>query len=142
MISVPNKYIKFNVPGEPKGKGRPRFTKSGHTYTPKGTVDYEKLVKLSYRQQVGNTVFEKGVPLRIEVDVYFSTPKSVSKKTYEKMIAGAVKPAKKPDVDNILKIIADALNGLAYHDDAQIVEAAINKKYSTIPRVDVIIKEA
>ena len=61
----------------------------------------------------------------------------VSKKKRAMMIAGDIVPTKKPDFDNIQKIICDALNGVAYHDDSQIVKADIEKVYSTMPHVEV-----
>ena len=56
------------------------------------------------------------------------------------MIAGDIVPTKKPDFDNIQKIICDALNGVAYHDDSQIVKADIEKVYSTTPHVEVNVE--
>jgi Holliday junction resolvase RusA-like endonuclease len=55
------------------------------------------------------------------------------------MIAGTERPTKKPDIDNIEKIIFDALNGIAYNDDSQIVSCWADKFYSTVPRVEVVI---
>jgi len=48
---------------------------------------------------------------------------------------------KKPDADNIIKIIADALNGLAYKDDCQIVRLEFEKFYALTPRVEIWIRE-
>jgi Holliday junction resolvase RusA-like endonuclease len=58
------------------------------------------------------------------------------------MIDGIIRPIKKPDLDNIAKIIADSLNGVAYRDDSQIVESSVAKFYSDFPRVEVEIYEA
>lgn len=52
-----------------------------------------------------------------------------------------IRPTKKPDWDNIGKIVTDALNGVAYHDDAQIVDAQVRKFYSKDPRVEIIIQD-
>lgn len=127
--------ISFSVPGEPVGKGRPRFTRTGHPYTPGKTESYESLVRLAYGEC--GMVFPKGVPVRVRITACFSIPKSVSKKKRAMMIAGDIVPTKKPDFDNIQKIICDALNGVAYHDDSQIVKADIEKVYSTTPHVEV-----
>lgn len=132
--------IQFTVPGEPKGKGRPRFTNAGgfaKTYTPPETAGYENLVKLCYREKYGGMAFDEKAELDIKVTAFFSIPKSTSKKKREKMQDGDVRPTKKPDLDNILKIVADALNGIAYHDDSQIVYAEIAKYYDENPRVEV-----
>lgn len=132
--------VKFTVPGEPKGKGRPRFTKSGHAYTPQSTRDYEEFIKLAYIQKYKDFKFADKEMLDMRIFAFFSIPKSASKKKRADMLSGELRPAKKPDMDNILKIAADALNKIAYHDDAQIVEAMTRKFYSDNPRVEVLIK--
>lgn len=136
--------INFTVRGEPKGKGRPRFSRVGNyarTYTPEETVKYEDLVKSEYLKQCGRVKFEKGIPLSLNISAYYTIPKSASMKRKRLMAEGEIRPTKKPDVDNVVKIIADSLNGIAYHDDAQIVDAEIHKFYSEIPRVEVEIQE-
>ena len=132
--------IKFTVPGEPKGKGRPRFSRNGHTYTPKETASYENLVKLEYERQCQGQRFEPVTMLKMNIAAYFRIPKSASKAKRKKMLLGDLRPTKKPDMDNIIKIIADSLNGLAYHDDAQIVSAAVDKYYDDEPCVDVYLE--
>ena len=82
-------------------------------------------------------VFPKGMPVRVKITACFSIPESAAKKRRAMMIAGDIAPTKKPDFDNIQKIICDALNGVAYHDDSQIVKADIEKVYSTTPHVEV-----
>lgn len=74
--------IKFTVPGNPKGKQRPRtrwINSKKITYTPKQTTEYEKLVRASYTA-VSKIFFEKDTPLIISITALFSIPKSVSKK--------------------------------------------------------------
>lgn len=95
--------ISFSVPGEPAGKGRPRFTRTGHPYTPGKTESYESLVRLAYGEC--GMVFPQGVPVRVRITACFSIPKSASKKKRAMMIAGDIVPTKKPDFDNIQKII-------------------------------------
>lgn len=133
--------IRFTVYGEPKGKARPRFNSYTHrTYTDKATKDYEDLVKASYLEQVGK-VSQDRIPLRMHLKAFLQPPKSVSRKTLERMEKSQIRPLKKPDVDNIGKSIADALNGIAYKDDSAIVDMQIEKYYSEIPRVEVEIEE-
>lgn len=132
------KSIKLLIPGEPVAKGRPRVTKWG-TYTPEKTKNYETLVKELYFMKHGQTLLEG--ELSIEVKAYFKIPKSTSKKKRKSMIDKCIRPTKKPDIDNILKIIGDALNDIAYKDDKQIVKASIEKYYSEEPRVELEIKE-
>ncbi len=64
-------------------------------------------------------------------------PKSASKKLRADMLSGAVNPTKKPDWDNIGKIVSDALNGVAYEDDKSIISAAVYKRYSDNPRMEI-----
>lgn len=120
--------IKFFIIGTPQGKARPRFTKTGRAYTPKSTVDYENAVKLMYSSMY-STKFEQGVSLKMNITAYFGIPKSTSKKKRAQMLKGNIRPTKKPDADNIAKVIADSLNGLAYYDDAQLVEVNVRKFY-------------
>ena len=134
---------KFIIIGEPKGKGRPRFGK-GRTYTPKDTVDYENTVSYEYQRQCGSYNFSTGgekVPIAIIINAFAGVPKSVSKKKSVAMVRGKIKPTKKPDLDNIAKIIMDGLNGIAYTDDSQVVSMVVNKRYATEPYVEVVITE-
>jgi Holliday junction resolvase RusA-like endonuclease len=129
--------------GEPQGKGRPRFsTVCGHvkTRTPDQTVIYENLVKTEYRNQSGIR-FPDDAMLDVRVMAYYTIPKSISKKKRQAMLDHKVRPTKKPDFDNIGKVICDSLNGIAYRDDAQIVDAQVRKFYSDTPRVVVIITD-
>lgn len=136
--------MKFSIPGEPVGKGRPRVVHNGHftqTYTPEKTASYENLVKVEFQRQCGIEHFtdEK---LKMTVTAYFGLAKGDSKKKRAAKLCGAIRPTKKPDADNILKCVADALNGLAYNDDSQIVSAVVEKHYAEMPHVDVTIEEA
>ncbi|WP_278941179.1 RusA family crossover junction endodeoxyribonuclease [Anaerotruncus colihominis] len=137
--------VKFTVLGEPAGKGRPRFSNAGpyvKAYTPEKTVSYENLVKLEYRRQCKDFRFPDGAPLDLRITAYYSIPKSASKKKRALMEQYKIRPMKKPDNDNIVKIIQDALNLIAYHDDVQIVDCQLRKFYSSNPRVVVTIREA
>lgn len=137
--------LKFSVLGEPAGKGRPRFRNAGafvQTYTPEKTVSYENLVTLEYRRQCRDFKFPKDTPLDVRITAYYGIPKSVSKKKAQLMRERKIRPMKKPDFDNIGKIVCDSLNNIAYHDDAQIVDAQVRKFFSDDPRVVVTIQEA
>lgn len=134
--------IHFTIEGEPKGKGRPRFRRIGNyvsTYTPATTASYEDAVRLAYKQAAQGAYFEG--PVKMEVWCIFGIPKSATKKNQAEMLSGKVLPTKKPDADNVLKIIADALNGLAYKDDTQITDMEIHRRYAAIPYVEVILEE-
>lgn len=132
-----NGAIVFTIWGEPKGKARPRVTRGGHAYTPAGTVAYEKQVKAAYLQQTDRVKLTGA--LKITIFVCFAPPKSDSRKKRAEKISGQIRPVKKPDWDNIGKIVCDALNGLAYDDDAQITSATVIKRYAEYPYVSVYI---
>ena len=136
--------VTFTVPGKPFGKQRPRVTMRGgyaSAYTPKETVSYENLVKYTYQAEVGKA-FDKDQPLRVLIVALYEIPQSTSKKRANLMRIGEIRPTKKPDTDNIAKIICDSLNGIAYHDDAQVVDLKVVKYYSDTPCVTVTIEEA
>lgn len=133
------KEIRFTVYGQPVAKGRPKFG-NGHTYTPEKTVNYEQMVMISYLQSE-MVKFMGGEQIKAELKIYFTIPKSTSKKLRAMMINNVVRPAKKPDIDNCEKGIFDALNGIAYNDDSQIVSCWADKYYSDEPRAEVLIYE-
>ncbi|MCD8294913.1 MAG: RusA family crossover junction endodeoxyribonuclease [Clostridia bacterium] len=136
--------VRFSVLGEPQGKGRPRFARRGayvKTYTPEATEMYENLIRLEYRRQCGDYKFEDGSSVGMSVNAYYSVPKSASRKKAERMLAGDLRPNKKPDADNIMKVVADSLNGIAYRDDTQIAECEVNKYYGETPRIEVNIRD-
>lgn len=137
--------VKFTILGEPQGKGRPRFRSAGafvQTYTPKETVAYENLVKLEYRRQCNDFKFPDGTMLDVRITAYYTIPKSVSKKKRLAMVQHLIRPMKKPDTDNVVKVILDSLNEIAYKDDVQVVDCQVRKFYSENPRVVVSISEA
>ena len=136
--------VKFAVLGEPQGKGRPIFsTWNGRVSarTPPKTVAYEKDIQAMYRRAHPNRSFPEGTMLDLRVLAYFGVPNSASQRKRAEMLAGGIRPTKKPDADNILKVVADSLNGLAYYDDSQVVDTQIRKYYSSKPRIEIIIQE-
>lgn len=132
------KFIAF---GAPVPKGRPRFNrKAGIAYTPRETQIYEKEVQAYFLMQYPHhKVLDK--PLAVSIDAYFEPPKSTSNRVKAQMYAGEIRHAKKPDADNIIKSICDALNGVAYVDDGQIVCVSCRKLYSDKARCEVTITE-
>lgn len=131
--------IKLVIPGTPMAKQRPRVLKNGITYTPKQTVNYETFVKQLYIMEHQQKRIEG--PIKATITAYMPIPKSTSKKRKKLMQENKILPTKKPDWDNVGKIITDALNGLAYDDDKQIVDARVIKLYSDNPRVEVELEE-
>lgn len=132
----------FSIPGPPQGKGRPRFSSYGgrvHTRTPEQTVLYENLVKTEYQKQCEDIRFADGKAVSVEIIAFYEIPKNVSKKKRLEMESGRLRPTKKPDADNVAKVICDSLNGIAYRDDSQVAELTVRKLYGEIPRVEVWI---
>ena len=135
--------LTFEVPGDPHGKGRPKFARRGNfvqTYTDKKTTSYEDLVRFH-----ANIAMVDLAPLESAVAVYIyiklAVPKSYSKKRSEACLSGLERPTKKPDWDNVAKSICDAMNGIVYIDDTQIVDAHVTKVYAANAGVDVGVKE-
>lgn len=110
------------IPMVPVAKGRPRFG-NGRTFTPKKTKDAENLIQAVVKKQFKLKPFDG--PLRVEVVFMFERPKS-SKNEY---------PIVRPDLDNIFKLVADALNGILWKDDSQIIELASMKIYDVRPGI-------
>ena len=113
--------------GKIKGKQRPRVTRWG-TYTPKDTVNYENWVRLCYQQQGGRMLNGE---IKATIIAYFQVPKSYSKKRIQAIQEGKEYPCKKPDADNIAKVILDSLNKIAYSDDSQVTDLAVKKRWTT-----------
>ncbi|HPF55344.1 MAG TPA: RusA family crossover junction endodeoxyribonuclease [Clostridiales bacterium] len=128
------------IPGEPKGKARPRFSRRGVTYTPTTTKSYEQTVKAEWRSTNGQAAFLPKIPLACEIVAYFAPPESESRKKQLDRIKNQY-ATKRPDADNIAKIILDALNGVAFHDDAQVVKLIVTKRYATEPYVTIALTE-
>ena len=129
--------ITFAVPGKPKGKARPRSSRlSGTMYTPRETLEYEKLVALSYKAKGGRLL--SGL-VAVDIVAQFAPPKSLSKakrlELLETKYAG-----KKPDGDNIAKIVLDGLNGVAFADDAYVVHLTVTKVYGETDQVTVTVE--
>ena len=129
--------MKFEVLGKIKGKARPRLGKY-NTYTPTDTINYENLVKISYLNARGINFYDK--PIKMKIEAIFEPAKSISKKKRnELMMIQAV--TKKPDFDNIGKIVADALNKIAYNDDSQICKFEIIKRYGEQEKLIIEVEE-
>jgi Holliday junction resolvase RusA-like endonuclease len=137
--------ITFQVPGRPQGKGRPRFSReTGTAYTPSATKAYERKVAFFARRAMLESQlrpYAKDIPLCCKVAAMFSVPASWSQPKQQAALAGTRRPTGKPDGDNILKAVADGLNGVAWHDDAQVVHWTMSKRYGSIDELVVIVGE-
>ena len=136
--------IHFQVEGDPKGKGRPRFSRVGSftkVYTDKQTLSYEAMIATFAKQAMGvNDLLE--TPVSVFLYVRLSVPQSYTKKRREACLSGAEKPCKKPDIDNIAKTYLDAMNGVIFVDDTQVVDLHVKKLYTEKAGVDVMVMEA
>jgi len=103
----PDKVVRFTVWGEPKSKQRPRVTKRG-TYTPKETMDAERRVRDIWRERNAEQ-FEHQVV--VTIDFYNGN-------------------RRRRDLDNMAKLVLDALNGEAFADDVQVIELNVRKFYT------------
>ncbi len=134
--------ISFTIPGNPVAKGRPRFARRGKfisTYTPKKTQTYEDIVRWHALEARGDTPLFDGVSLSLFVHCFIGIPASWSKKKREQARIGVLDPLGRPDADNALKLVQDALNGVLYRDDGAICIATVTKKYSENPRTEVTL---
>ncbi len=136
--------LKLIIPGEPCAQGRPRFTKTGgfvRVYDPEKSRNYKAYVKYIASQEVRKNGWKvTDQPIEVNIKAFMTIPKSKPKKFKKAAIEGSIRPTKKPDVDNLFKAVTDALNGIAYADDKQIVKAAQSKWYAEEPRMEVSVK--
>lgn len=128
--------------GEPQGKGRARAVVRGKfatMYTPAKTRTYEGMIRTAAMDAMAgrNPISE---PVEITLSAVFAIPQSWSQKKRHKAISGEIRPTKKPDIDNVIKAWADAMNGVVFADDSQIVKGTFAKTYGPAPLVAVTIK--
>lgn len=134
------KQIKLTFAGAPVPQGRPRFARKGkfvQTYDPEPS----KKAKLKIRQQALKEANGEVLQGAIVVEMYFfrNIPKSFSKQKQIQAAEGTLRPLTKPDTDNYIKLVLDAINGIFYKDDSQVVEVIGRKFYSDEPRTEIII---
>ena len=131
----------FEVPGKVVGKGRPRLnTYTGIVYTPTKTKDYETLVEQYFLLKYPKIKMLEG-RIKVSIIAYIGIPKTAKKSEINDMLEGKISPTKKPDIDNIVKIILDSMNKFAFKDDIQITKLDVEKKYSTEEKVYIKIEE-
>ena len=134
--------VTFEVKGDPVPKGRPRFARRGQfvqTYTDAKTIDYETHVAMKARQAIGASEPLQGA-LTVFLYLRYTIPASYSKKRKEACLRGVEYP-KKVDLDNVYKSITDAMQGIVYANDSQIVEAHITKVYAETAGANIMVQE-
>lgn len=130
--------IEIVLLGAPRGKERPRGTKDGHFYTPQKTRSYEAALKYAAAEVMGDTPPLTG-PLQVDLRIVVPITDSWPKKRQQAARSGVELPTKKPDLDNIMKML-DALNLVVWVDDCQIVKTNIEKRYGDKPGLWVSVK--
>lgn len=139
--------VKLTILGEPVGKQRPRYsTYNGYvrTYTPQKTINYESLIAHEYNEKYGKLMFDRDTPIHAHIYAYFPLSKTdfgkkgLNKNGREKVNMGFC--TKHLDIDNIVKVVLDALNSICYVDDKQIVGVIAFKKWTLeTPRVEITL---
>lgn len=136
------KSYSFVVPGVPVAQGRPRFSKANGfvvAYDPEKSKNYKAII--AYIANLKGPRIPLDCPVRLSLKIFLPIPKSFSKKKHAEAVAGEIRPTKKPDVSNVLKGVEDAIKGIIYRDDSQIVEyGIIGKWYSEKPRIEVRVE--
>ena len=122
--------VEFEVSGQPIGKGRPRFTRTGQVYTPPKTREYEQRIHAaawSVMQEQKLEPTEKFV--HMEIKAFMEIPKSWPKVKRLEAEYGVIKPTCKPDLDNIVKSVGDGLENVVYYSDKQVTSIDAKKVY-------------
>jgi len=130
--------ISFFIPGEAVPQLRPRIIKKGKHMglkDPEKTKNYKAYIRALAAEKLNGNDIPTGLPVRLYVRFYMPIPRSWSKRKQEEARAGRLRHTKKPDLDNLLKAVKDALTGLVWHDDSQIYDIAVYKQYSDKPGV-------
>jgi len=136
--------IAFEVPGLPVPKARARVTRAGITYTPQETLNYEAQVRVAYANAYpGRQPFAAGTALVLQLEAFFPLPAGAPKRVRRQMEAGTTMPmTQRPDLDNLVKTVLDALNRVAWADDGQVAEITARKRRTVgAPRLSVCIAE-
>src|SRR5699024_7378870 len=130
--------MKIVINHEPVPQLRPRATGMGkgiRMYDPKKVADYKRLVEYEAKKQWAGDVLTS--PLHVTITIYRPIPKSETIKRKELMESQEILPVVRPDIDNYAKAPLDALNGIVWQDDSQIVRLVSEKFYSHEPRTEI-----
>jgi Holliday junction resolvase RusA-like endonuclease len=117
------------------GKGGKPFT---ITYTDKKTKAAEEtFIALATEHKPEQPILG---PIYLMVDFRMPIPKSTSKKRTQLMHYGNIKHTKRPDLDNLCKLVKDAMNGIFWKDDSQIIHMDVSKGYDLVPQTKVLLE--
>ncbi len=132
--------VSFSIPGIPIAKGRPRFG-NGRVYTPQRTSNAESKSQQAAVVAMNKARFRPTAgPVEVELEFFFPVPESWPKHKRVRAGRGELKPASRPDIDNLAKQVTDAMNGVVYIDDAQIVSLSARKWFSDACETRVIVR--
>lgn len=138
MLASLDQPVMIVLDGEPRGKGRPRFSrKSGVAFTPPETRKYETDLAWAGRAAMRARNPLDG-PISVSIVAYMPIPSSWPKWKQAAARARELRATGKPDVDNIMKML-DSINGIVFKDDSQITQAIIRKEYSDKPSLHIEI---
>lgn len=128
----------FTWSGVPRGQGRPRFTRTGRAYKADKDREYERSIRAAYLEWHRDKRPIDG-PFRVSVEVWMQVPRTASRNKREDMLIDRIRPTVKPDLDNVVKAVLDALNGIAYTDDKALVQIEAKKLYCACSGLYVVI---
>ena len=131
--------LSFVVPGVPRGKGRPRFSRAtGHAYTPETTRSYESMVRGFAMDAMKLAGIERPIegPVMVTIAAWFPIPKSFSKRERVAAETFAKRPGR-PDIDQVQKSALDGMNGVVFVDDGQVAYIRASKCYGAVPRLQI-----
>jgi len=131
------RIVQFTVAGKPLAKGRVRFTKTGHAFTPDRTVNFEGKLALAAQAAMNGRPPVEG-PVAVTLEVLLPIAKSWSREKRLLAAGGGLRPTGRPDLDNFAKML-DALNMVVWGDDSQIVELVVFKRYSDAPQLAITV---
>ena len=134
LDGLPVAFARMRVRFNPKSEHfeRPMFE-------PRKQHEYRALLRLIAQQKMGGRK-PLSAPLEVVIGSYFPIPRSWSKVKQRAAAVCAILPAKRPDIDNIVKLAKDAMNGVVYRDDAQIVSLRAIKRYDEKPRLEIRVE--
>ncbi len=130
------------MPGAPVGKGRPRITTIGgrpRAFTSAKTRQAEAEIAAAASAVMGSRPPSES-PVAVGIVAVHQVPQSWTKARKLAAMSGEVVPAK-PDLDNVGKAVLDAMNGVAYADDVQVIRLTLEKEFGAVPGVHVVVRE-
>lgn len=137
--------IDMTIDIKPLPQPRPRFARRGNfvtTYDTPKIKTYKKHIEIVVRNEMASkNIRATERPLIINLIFTFAPPKSYPKYKVKEVMSGKIKYTKNVDVDNLAKAVMDAINGVAYQDDRQVIELGVKKQYGEKDTVKIIIKE-